>query len=86
MEGQQFPESTEVTALSLFQLFFDDKVVERINVITHTLAYAESKKRHCYDLYPLQFIKRRGYDFYGCWEFMGREIIEKLGVQQKLRY
>lgn len=42
MEGQQFPESMEVTALSLFQLFFDDKVVERIHVITHTSAYAES--------------------------------------------
>lgn len=29
-------------SLSLFQLFFDDKVVERIHVITHTSAYAES--------------------------------------------
>lgn len=65
MEGPQLPEGMEVTALSLFQLFFDDKAVERI--ITCTF---ESKKME----------KRQRYNLFTCRTLSKEEVIAFIGV------
>ena len=52
---------TEVSALSVFELFFDDIMMDR--TLTSTLAYAESKKnekRKRYDLFMRKKIDKSG--------------------------
>ena len=52
-QGPHLPQDMEVSALSLFELFFDSVAVERI--CTSTLAYAEAKKTEKrYDLFTRQ--------------------------------
>ena len=55
-QGPHLPEGMEVSALSLFELFFDNVAVERIR--TCTLSYAESKKSEKKKRYDL-FIKQK---------------------------
>ena len=58
-QGPHLPEGMEVSALSLFELFFDNVVMERIR--TCTLAYAESKKsekKKRYDLFAKQLLTK----------------------------
>ena len=49
--GPHIPDSVEICPISLFELFFDEKVVDRI--IESTLAYADHKK----DYMPNSYFK-----------------------------
>ena len=66
--GPHIPDSTEISPLALFELFFDDEVVERI--IQSTLAYAEHKKDEMSVSYQnfmsISFTKLELFSYIGC--------------------
>ena len=86
--GVYVPQDKEISALSLFELFFDDKSVNRI--VRSTLSYAESRKdekKHRYALFMRKpFTKEGVRAFLGCLILLGYTtfaIIKRRGVSQE---
>ena len=71
--GVYVPQDKEISALSLFELFFDDKSVNRI--VHSTLSYAESRKDEKKNRYTLfmrkPFTKEEVRAFLGCLILLG---------------
>ena len=78
--GPQIPDDVEVSALRLFELFFDDEVMERI--IRCTLAYTESRKEHKKNRYTL--FMRKELTKKECKSFLGSLIL--LGIHGVRNY
>ena len=66
-QGPHLPEGMEVSALSLFELFFNSTILDQLR--TCTLAYAESKKEE----------KRKRYDIFSRQCLTNEEIMAFIG-------